>query len=109
MTNLGNIVLLSPEHRVWLRPTECPPRRAARPCRGDVGVPYSVNNEEQERRFYARLDDPLRQCKLSPMDLLSARELVRVFPPRDWMLPGIATIFTGAEERNWRIYDKASS
>src|ERR1041384_2719260 len=30
-----------------------------------------VSNDEQERRFQARLDDPLRQWKLSPMDLPS--------------------------------------
>jgi polyphosphate kinase 2 len=28
-----------------------------------------VSNKEQERRFEARIDDPLRQWKLSPMDL----------------------------------------
>src|SRR3954466_1259534 len=30
-----------------------------------------VSNEEQERRFLARIKDPLRQWKLSPMDLPS--------------------------------------
>lgn len=30
---------------------------------------FSVSNEEQERRFRSRLDDPMRQWKLSPMDL----------------------------------------
>src|SRR3954462_13611721 len=30
-----------------------------------------VSNEEQERRFKARIEDPLRQWKLSPMDLPS--------------------------------------
>ena len=30
-----------------------------------------VGNKEQERRFEARIDDPLRQWKLSPMDLPS--------------------------------------
>ena len=30
-----------------------------------------VSNDEQERRFGARVDDPLRQWKLSPMDLPS--------------------------------------
>jgi polyphosphate kinase 2 len=30
-----------------------------------------VSNEEQERRFLARINDPLRQWKLSPMDLPS--------------------------------------
>ena len=37
-----------------------------------------VSNEEQERRFEARIDDPLRQWKLSPMDLPSRSEVVRV-------------------------------
>ena len=37
-----------------------------------------VSNEEQECRFEARVKDPLRQWKLSPMDLPSA-SLVRLF------------------------------
>jgi len=32
---------------------------------------FSVGDEEQERRFQARLDDPMRRWKLSPMDLES--------------------------------------
>jgi polyphosphate kinase 2 len=32
---------------------------------------FSVNDEEQQRRFKARLDDPMRRWKLSPMDLES--------------------------------------
>jgi polyphosphate kinase 2 len=35
---------------------------------------FSVSDAEQERRFQARLDDPMRRWKLSPMDLKS-REL----------------------------------
>jgi len=30
---------------------------------------FSVSDEEQERRFRSRLDDPMRRWKLSPMDL----------------------------------------
>jgi polyphosphate kinase len=30
-----------------------------------------VGKEEQERRFAARIDDPMRQWKLSPMDVES--------------------------------------
>jgi polyphosphate kinase 2 len=30
---------------------------------------FSVSDEEQERRFKSRLEDPMRQWKLSPMDL----------------------------------------
>jgi polyphosphate kinase 2 len=32
---------------------------------------FSVSEEEQERRFRSRLDDPMRRWKLSPMDLES--------------------------------------
>ena len=32
---------------------------------------FSVSDEEQQRRFRARLEDPMRQWKLSPMDLES--------------------------------------
>jgi polyphosphate kinase 2 len=32
---------------------------------------FSVSDEEQQRRFEGRLDDPLRRWKLSPMDLQS--------------------------------------
>jgi polyphosphate kinase 2 len=33
----------------------------------------TVGEEEQERRFHQRIDDPVRQWKLSPMDLESFR------------------------------------
>jgi polyphosphate kinase 2 (PPK2 family) len=32
---------------------------------------FSVSDDEQQRRFRARLDDPMRRWKLSPMDLES--------------------------------------
>src|SRR5262249_33249392 len=32
-----------------------------------------VGQDEQEKRFHARIDDPLRQWKLSPMDIESYR------------------------------------
>jgi len=36
-----------------------------------IKIWLEVGMEEQERRFAARIDDPLRQWKLSPMDVLS--------------------------------------
>jgi len=36
-----------------------------------IKVWLEVGPDEQERRFHARIDDPLRQWKLSPMDLES--------------------------------------
>ena len=45
-----------------------------------------VSNEEQERRFEARLKDPLRQWKLSPMDLPSRERWYDYSRARDMML-----------------------
>jgi Polyphosphate kinase 2 (PPK2) len=40
---------------------------------GSLLIKYwlEVSDEEQKRRFEARIEDPLRQWKLSPMDLCS--------------------------------------
>ena len=45
-----------------------------------------VGNEEQERRFEARLADPMRQWKLSPMDLPSRERWYDYSRARDMML-----------------------
>jgi polyphosphate kinase 2 (PPK2 family) len=45
-----------------------------------------VGQDEQERRFTARIDDPLRQWKLSPMDLESYRRCYDYSRARDMML-----------------------
>jgi polyphosphate kinase 2 len=45
-----------------------------------------VGKEEQERRFEARIKDPLRQWKLSPMDLESFRRWYEYSRARDQML-----------------------
>jgi len=45
-----------------------------------------VSNEEQERRFRARIDDPLRQWKLSKMDLPSRVRWYEYSRARDMML-----------------------
>jgi polyphosphate kinase len=45
-----------------------------------------VGQSEQERRFKARIDDPLRQWKLSPMDLESYRRWYDYSRARDMML-----------------------
>lgn len=45
-----------------------------------------VGQEEQERRFAARIDDPLRQWKLSPMDVESYRRWYDYSRARDMML-----------------------
>src|SRR4029079_3754081 len=44
-----------------------------------------VGNKEQERRFKARIKDPLRQWKLSPMDLASRSKWYEYSRARDAM------------------------
>ena len=53
----------------------------------------SVSNEEQERRFQKRIDDPLRQWKLSPMDLESRRRWYDYSRARDMMFAASDTDF----------------
>ncbi len=55
---------------------------------GIILVKYwlSVSNEEQERRFKRRIEDPMRQWKLSPMDLESRRRWYDYSRARDAML-----------------------
>ncbi|HET7221170.1 MAG TPA: polyphosphate kinase 2 [Vicinamibacterales bacterium] len=45
-----------------------------------------VSNDEQKRRFEARVEDPLRQWKLSPMDLPSRKRWYDYSRARDIML-----------------------
>lgn len=50
-----------------------------------------VGNKEQKRRFEARIDDPLRQWKLSPMDLPSREKWYEYSLARDAMLDATDT------------------
>jgi polyphosphate kinase len=50
-----------------------------------------VGKKEQERRFEARINDPLRQWKLSPMDLESFRRWYEYSRARDKMLEATDT------------------
>jgi len=50
-----------------------------------------VSQKEQERRFQARIDDPVRQWKLSPMDLPSRTRWYDYSRARDMMLEATDT------------------
>src|SRR6476646_6981124 len=50
-----------------------------------------VSNDEQERRFKARIEDPVRQWKLSPMDLPSRSQWYDYSRARDMMLEATDT------------------
>jgi polyphosphate kinase 2 len=57
-----------------------------------------VSDQEQKRRFEARIDDPLRQWKLSPMDLPSRSKWYEYSRARDMMLAA-----TDVEHAPWYI------
>jgi len=61
-----------------------------------------VGQDEQERRFAARIGDPLRQWKLSPMDLESYRRWYDYSRARDMMLKG-----TDSAHAPWHIVHAA--
>ena len=54
--------------------------------------------KEQERRFKARISDPLRQWKLSPMDLESYKRWYEFSEARDMMLEA-----TDSKHAPWHI------
>jgi polyphosphate kinase 2 len=57
-----------------------------------------VGQEEQQRRFEARIEDPLRQWKLSPMDLESYGRWYAYSRARDMMLDA-----TDTEDAPWHL------
>jgi polyphosphate kinase len=57
-----------------------------------------VGMEEQEKRFHARIDDPVRQWKLSPMDVESYRRWYDYSRARDMMLAA-----TDSKHAPWRL------
>jgi len=61
---------------------------------------FSVSDEEQERRFRSRLDDPLRRWKLSPMDLDSRARWVDYSRAKDEMF-----VHTDIPEAPWYVVE----
>jgi polyphosphate kinase 2 len=56
-----------------------------------IKVWLEVSDKEQKRRFEARIDDPVRQWKLSPMDLPSRSKWFEYSQARDLMLDATDT------------------
>ncbi len=61
---------------------------------------FSVSDEEQERRFRSRLEDPLRSWKLSPLDLESRARWVEYSRAKDEMF-----VHTDIEEAPWYVVE----
>jgi len=79
------------QHRLFLE--RCPVVEGYMVDGGIMLIKYwlEVSNEEQERRFEARIEDPLRQWKLSPMDLPSRDKWYEYSRARDMMLEATDT------------------
>ena len=61
---------------------------------------FSVSDEEQERRFRVRNNDPVRRWKLSPMDLGSRSRWVEYSRAKDAMF-----MYTDTEKTPWHVVD----
>jgi polyphosphate kinase 2 len=61
---------------------------------------FSVSDSEQEARFRARIDDPLKEWKLSPMDLESQRRWVDYSRAKDEMF-----VHTDIPEARWNVVE----
>jgi len=61
---------------------------------------FSVSNEEQERRFKERIANPLKQWKLSPMDLESRTRWVDYSRAKDEMF-----VHTDTHESPWHVVE----
>jgi polyphosphate kinase 2 len=61
---------------------------------------FSVSDDEQERRFKSRLEDPMRQWKLSPMDLESITRWEEYSLAKDEML-----VHTDIPESPWFVVE----
>jgi polyphosphate kinase 2 len=59
---------------------------------------FSVSDEEQERRFQARIDDPTRRWKLSPMDMQSRSRWVEYSKAKDEMFR-----YTDIKQAPWHV------
>ncbi len=73
------------EYREFMR--SCPEYERMLIRSGIILIKYwfSVSDEEQERRFQARIDDPTKRWKLSPMDLESRARWVEYSKSKDEM------------------------
>ena len=59
---------------------------------------FSVSDEEQERRFQARIDDPTKRWKLSPMDMESRSHWVEYSRAKDEMFK-----YTDIKQAPWYV------
>ena len=61
---------------------------------------FSVSDEEQERRFNARIDNPIKSWKISPMDLKSREHWIAYSRAKDMMMT-----VTDTKLSPWNVVD----
>jgi len=61
---------------------------------------FSVSDEEQEKRFLARIDNPTKRWKLSPMDLASREKWVEYSEAKDEMFK-----YTDIKQAPWYVVE----
>ena len=88
------------EYREFLR--SCPEFERMLVRSGIILIKYwfSVSDEEQERRFQARIDDPTKRWKLSPMDLESRARWLEYSKAKDEMFA-----FTDIKQVPWYVVE----
>ncbi|MGD9697199.1 MAG: polyphosphate kinase 2 [Thermoleophilia bacterium] len=86
------------EYQEFLR--SCPEFERMLARSGIILVKYwfSVSDDEQERRFQARANDPMRRWKLSPMDLKSREKWVEYSRAKDEMFN-----YTDIKQAPWYV------
>jgi polyphosphate kinase 2 len=86
------------EYREFLR--SCPEFERMLVRSGIILIKYwlSVSDEEQERRFQARVHDPVRRWKLSPMDLEARKRWVDYSKAKDDMFK-----YTDIKQAPWYV------
>lgn len=86
------------EYREFLR--SCPEFERMLVRSGIILIKYwfSVSDEEQEKRFQARIDDPTKRWKLSPMDMESRAKWVDYSRAKDEMLK-----YTDIKQAPWYV------
>jgi polyphosphate kinase 2 len=88
------------EYREFLR--SCPEFERMLVRSGIILIKYwfSVSDDEQERRFRARIHDPVRRWKLSPMDLESRTKWVEYSKAKDEMFA-----YTDIKQAPWYVVE----
>ncbi|MBP1595654.1 MAG: hypothetical protein H6Q05_1031 [Acidobacteria bacterium] len=86
------------EHREFLR--SCPEFERMLIRSGIILIKYwfSVSDDEQERRFQARIEDPTKRWKLSPMDLASRSKWLDYSKAKDEMFA-----YTDIKQAPWWV------